>query len=124
MSKCPIILGAINKKLFLSLFLALGQVAMILIYAFYPKEENNVVVQLYVLSIGEMLIKTFPYILNFSDIGRISEKEKGKEQKTHKNTWKILYLFGIALCIKCWCINYCGSFEFSFKKANSNLYRK
>ena len=95
MSKCPIILGAINKKLFLSLFLALGQVAMILIYAFYPKEDNNVVVQLYVLSIGEMLIKTFPYILNFSDIGKINEKEKGKEQNAHKNTWKHYIYLGL-----------------------------
>ena len=95
MSKCPIILGAINKKLFLSLFLALGQVAMILIYAFYPKKDNNVVVQLYVLSIGEMLIKTFPYILNFSDIGKINEKEKGKEQNAHKNTWKHYIYLGL-----------------------------
>ena len=95
MSKCPIILGAINKKLFLSLFLALGQVAMILIYAFYPKKDNNVVVQLYVLSIGEMLIKTFPYILKFSDIGKINEKEKEKEQKTHKNTWKHYIYLGL-----------------------------
>ena len=68
---------------------------MILIYAFYPKKDNNVVVQLYVLSIGEMLIKTFPYILNFSDIGKINEKEKGKEQNAHKNTWKHYIYLGL-----------------------------
>ena len=56
---------------------------------------SKVVVQLYVLSIGEMLIKTFPYILNFSDIGKINEKEKGKEQKIHKNTWKHYIYLGL-----------------------------
>ena len=95
MSKCPFILGTLNKKLFLSLFLAVLQVAMILIYEFYPKKQNNVVVQLFVLSIGEMLIKTFPYILKFSDIEKLNEKEKEKEKKTHKNTWKHYIYLGL-----------------------------
>ena len=105
MSKCPFILGTLNKKLFLSLFLAVLQVAMILIYEFYPKKQNNVVVQLFVLSIGEMLIKTFPYILKFSDIGKLNEKEKEKEKKTHKNTWKhyiylgLLYSLNVGLLV-------------------------
>jgi hypothetical protein len=105
MSKCPFILGTLNKKLFLSLFLAVLQVAMILIYEFYPKKQNNVVIQLFVLSIGEMLIKTFPYILKFSDIGKLNEKEKEKEKKTHKNTWKhyiylgLLYSLNVGLLV-------------------------
>ena len=105
MTKCPFILGTLNKKLFLSLFLAILQVAMILIYEFYPKKQNNVVIQLFVLSIGEMLIKTFPYILKFSDIGKLNEKEKEKEKKTHKNTWKhyiylgLLYSLNVGLLV-------------------------
>jgi hypothetical protein len=105
MTKCPFILGTINKKLFLSLFLAILQVAMILIYRFYPKKENNLVVQLFVLSIGEMLIKTFPYILKFSDIGKLNEKEKEKEQKTQNNARKhyiylgLLYSLNVGLLV-------------------------
>lgn len=95
MAKFPIIFGSLNKKLFLSLFLALGQVALILIYAYYPKQDNNVVVQLYMLSIGEMLIKLFPYVLNFADIEQIKKKEQEEEVKMNQKKWKHYILLGL-----------------------------
>ena len=97
MSKCPIIFGTLNKRHFLSLFLALGQIALILIYRFYPKKENNVVVQLYVVSIAEMLIKTFPCVLKISNIEEVKEQEKVHQTIQKKYKHYILYTLLFAL---------------------------
>ena len=97
MSKCPIIFGTLNKRHFLSLFLALGQIALILIYQLYPLKENNVVVQLYLVSIGEMLIKTFPCILKISNIEEVKEQEKEHKMVQKKHKHYILYTLLFAL---------------------------
>ena len=101
MSKCPFILGTINKKLFLSLFLCLGQIAMILIDIFYPLESIHPFINLYMISIGEMLIKIVPYVLKISNV-----KEKKKQEKNqiiNQKKWKHYLLLGLIyflnLCI-------------------------
>ena len=57
MSKSIIIFGGINKKLLLPFFLSLAQIILVIINENYPEKENNLVLQMYMLALGEMSIK-------------------------------------------------------------------
>ncbi len=67
MSKSIIIFGGINKKLLLPFFLSLAQIILVIINENYPEKENNLVLQMYMLALGEMSIKLLPLVLKISD---------------------------------------------------------
>lgn len=55
--------GGLNKKLLLPLILSLAQIILILVNKYYPEKENNLILQEYMLALGEMSIKLLPFIL-------------------------------------------------------------
>ena len=63
MSKSFIILGSLNLKYLLPFFLAILQVVFIIINRYYEEEHNNLVLQMYMLSLGEMSIKLLTCII-------------------------------------------------------------
>ena len=94
MSKKIIIFGEINKKLLLPIFLALGQTIINIINEYYPEETHNFVLNLYPISLGQILIKILPYLLRISNI-----YNKNKDENIHKNKkyshYFLLYFFKI-----------------------------
>jgi len=95
MSKSFIILGSLNLKYLLPFFLAILQVVFIIINRYYEEEHNNLVLQMYMLSLGEMSIKLLPCILNISNLNdNIKEREKfGVKQKKCKHYSLLCLLF-------------------------------
>ena len=67
MSKKIIIFGEINKKLLLPIFLALGQTIINIINEYYPEETHNFVLNLYPISLGQILIKILLFIIFFQN---------------------------------------------------------
>ena len=66
--------GGLNKKLLLPLILSLAQIILILVNKYYPEKENNLILQEYMLALGEMSIKLLPLILHISN--KATPKEK------------------------------------------------
>ena len=95
MAKSPIIFGALNTKLLLPTFLAVLQIVFIITNKYYYEEHNNLVFQMYMLSLGEMSIKFLPCILNISNLNKnIKEREKfGIKQKKCKHYSLLCLLF-------------------------------
>ena len=92
MSNCIIIFGKFNKKLLLPLILSLAQIILSLINEYYPEKENNIVLQIFTLSLGEMSIKLLPLILKIQIHNNIDPLAL-----TRKKNRKCLHYF--ILCI-------------------------
>ena len=93
MSKSIIIFGRLNKKYFLPLLLVICQMIYIIVNAYYPEKENNLVLQEYTLALGEMSIKLLPLILKISNKEIEKEKEIKKRKCLHYFILCILFLF-------------------------------
>ena len=90
MVKCFIILGEINEKLLLPIFLVCAQVAYILINEYCFKEIKFNVLDMLMLSLGRTSIRFIPCILKIS-IGKTNESLRLTKKK------KCLHLFFIML---------------------------
>jgi hypothetical protein len=91
MSKSIIIFGGINKKLLLPFFLSLAQIVLVIINENYPEKENNLVLQMYMLALGEMSIKLLPLVLKISD--KENSKEKIIKKRKCLHYFLLLFLF-------------------------------
>ena len=81
MAKKIIIFGHLNKKFLLPFLLALAQMILIIVNKYYPETKQNLVLQDYTVSFGEMSIIFLLYILKFSN------KEVKKEKEIKKKKW-------------------------------------
>ena len=80
MSKCFITFGTINKKLLLPFLLAVTEIIYIVFNKYYPYPQENLILQVYGMTLAEMSIKILPYILKIKD----AEESKQKEQLIKK----------------------------------------
>ena len=60
MSKRIIIFGGINKKHIFPFLLAASEIIYLVFNRYYPVHDENLILTLYSISIGEMLIKFLP----------------------------------------------------------------
>ena len=89
MAKRLIIFGPINKKMILPFLLAFTQIIYIIFTEYYPEKKNDTVVHGIVLSLSQMYIKFFPYIL------KIDNKEKAMINLAVKKKCFHYFLLGI-----------------------------
>ena len=75
MSKSFIVLGTVNKKLFLPFFLAVFQISYIIFNKYYPVSVDNIVIQMISIALGEMSVKFLPCILKIGNKDKLKEKE-------------------------------------------------
>ena len=85
--------GGLNKKLLLPLILSLAQIILILVNKYYPEKENNLILQEYMLALGEMSIKLLPFILHISN-----KPHQKKKLLKIKNAY-IIFCFVLHLCL-------------------------
>ena len=97
MSKSIIIFGGINKKLLLPFFLSLAQIILVIINENYPEKENNLVLQMYMLALGEMSIKLLPLVLKTSDKENNKEKIIKKRKCFHYFLLCFLFMMDVGL---------------------------
>ena len=81
MVKKIIILGELNKKHFLPLFLGIYQIVNKINNRYYPPQAGNIVLTMYSLSLGMMSIKFLPCIF------KLKVKEGEKEKEIQKRKW-------------------------------------
>ena len=94
MSKSIIIFGAINKKLLLPFFLAATEIIYLVFNKYYPVHAENLILQIYGLSLAEMSIKFLPCILKITD----KEELKQKEETIKKKDVFIIFIIHLILC--------------------------
>ena len=93
MAKCFIIFGQTNKKLLLPLFLTLSQIIYFLVNKYLLKDQKFNVVEMLILSLGQISIRLIPHIIKIS----IEKNEKNLKLKKKK---KCLHYF--LLCLLCY----------------------
>ena len=81
MSKSIIIFGVINKKLLLPFFLAATEIIYLVFNKYYPVHAENLILQIYGLSLAEMSIKFLPCILKITDKEELKQKEETIKKK-------------------------------------------
>ena len=90
--------GGLNKKLLLPLILSLAQIILILVNKYYPEKENNLILQEYMLALGEMSIKLLPFILHISN--KATPKEKIAKNKKCLHYFLLCFTFVLDQVIK------------------------
>ena len=90
--------GGLNKKLLLPLILSLAQIILILVNKYYPEKENNLILQEYMLALGEMSIKLLPFILHISN--KATPKEKIAKNKKCLHYFLLCFTFVLNQVIK------------------------
>ena len=78
--KC-IILGELNKKHLLPIFLSIYQIINKIFNRYYPPNTGNNIFNMYSISFGMMTIIFLPYIF------KLQVKEEEKEKEIHKRKW-------------------------------------
>ena len=92
MTNFPIIFGQLNKKLFLPLFLSISQIIYIIINNYYLEKQNELILHMFLISMAQIAIKLFPFILKINI--NVDKKEKPIQQKKclHYSILSILFL--------------------------------
>ena len=85
-----IILGELNKKHLLPVFLALSQVCIQLMNIYYPESKRNLVLEIYTTSLAIISVRLIPYIFKFWDNVGL---EKGNSKKNKCLHYFLLILF-------------------------------
>ena len=88
MSKGIIRFGGINKKHIFPFLLAASEIIYLVFNRYYPVHDENLILTLYSISIGEMLIKFLPIILK---IQSYDENLKEKKELTTKKNFALFY---------------------------------
>ena len=76
-----IILGELNKKHLLPLFLVIYQISYQIFIKYYPEENGNIIIDMYTMSLGMMSIIFLPCIF------KLKVKEEKREKQIHKRKW-------------------------------------
>ena len=99
MSKSIIIFGVINKKLLLPFFLAATEIIYLVFNKYYPVHAENLILQIYGLSLAEMSIKFLPCILKITDKEELKQKEETIKKKrcVHYTILTALYLISTGI---------------------------
>ena len=63
MSRSIIIFGQLNKRFILPFLLALAQIILVIVNNFYTEKRNNIIIQDYTISLGQISIKFVPCLL-------------------------------------------------------------
>ena len=118
MAKCFIILGQINKLMLLPLLLTVTQVGYILINKYFLKEQKYSILELLMISLGQISTRFIPCIIKISN-----EKYKENSKLTKKK--KCLHYF--ILCLLCYINMFLGNFANILKLGqivfmNNNLF--
>ena len=87
MTKGIIRFGGINKKHIFPFLLAASEIIYLVFNRYYPVHDENLILTLYSISIGEMLIKFLPIILK---IQSYDENLKEKAELTTKKKFCII----------------------------------
>ena len=91
MSKKLIILGNLNSKYLLSLFLAIGHIGYNIFINYFPGDKQNMVLDLYSTSLGITFVTFIPYILKFASIDTIKDKIIPKKKWLHYSLLVLCY---------------------------------
>ena len=70
MTKKLIIVGDLNSKYLLSLFLALGHIVYNLVTFYFPEDRQSMILDLYSTSLGINFVAFIPYILKIAAIDK------------------------------------------------------
>ena len=87
-----IILGELNKKHLLPLFLVIYQISYQIFIKYYPENVVNIIIDMYTMSLGMMSIIFLPCVF------KLNVKEEQREKEIHKRKW-LHYLILIAIYI-------------------------
>ena len=99
MANSIIIFGPLSKKLILPFLLAFTQVIYIVFTEYYPEKKNDSVVHGIVLSLSQMYIKFFPFILKIDNKDKTNGNMPTKRKCFHYVLLGILFLFDGILVI-------------------------
>ena len=87
-----IILGELNKKHLLPLFLVIYQISYQIFIKYYPEKVTNIIIDMYTMSLGMMSIIFLPCVF------KLNVKEEQREKEIHKRKW-LHYLILIVIYI-------------------------
>ena len=121
MAKKIIIFGHLNKKFLLPFLLALAQMILIIVNKYYPETKQNLVLQDYTVSFGEMSIIFLPYILKFSNKEVKKEKEIKKKKWLHYFILCALFIFDLFIKVSADTAEY-YLIDKSYSYGDSNLF--
>ena len=92
MTKKLIIVGDLNSKYLLSLFLALGHIVYNLVTFYFPEDRQNMVLDLYSTSLGINFVAFIPYILKIAAIDKQNDKMVQKKKWLHYSLLIFCYI--------------------------------
>jgi len=99
MKKKLIILGDLNSKYLLSLFLAIGHIGYNIFMNYFPGGRQNIVLELYSKSLGDTFVTFIPYILKFSAEDKKNDKIKAIKKWLHYSILVLSYFLNISMKI-------------------------
>ena len=99
MKKKLIILGDLNSKYLLSLFLAIGHIGYNIFMNYFPGGRQNIVLELYSTSLGDTFVTFIPYILKFSAEDKKNDKIKTIKKWLHYSILVLSYFLNISMKI-------------------------